>query len=474
MRRLRDRRLQAAVGVIGGVLAVGASVLTPVASAASVAHTRTAARVHTLQTSPVSRTPASGTPELALDTSTTEQVRQLVQCGSTMYAVGSFTQLSQNGTPFTRNNIFSFSATAPYAITSWTPSVNGTVNSIALTSDCSHAYIGGSFTNVDGVAAKNIAYIRTNNNTIHLVKAWAHNANKPVNTVLLTPNGHLLVGGLFTSINGSSAHSYYASLNPGTGKDDGYLNLSISGHYVYSGVSVNNTSVYNQQLSSGGGQVLVEGVFTSVQGTARQQIFMLNLGATQGDVSGWASTEFNQHCATKHPFYVKAAAWSPDDSTVYVATTGLHLADRLSGSFPLTGLCDVAAAFSASQTGGLTHEWANYTGCDSLYSVAADNTAVYVGGHERWADNPNGCNKAGPGAVPAQGMGGFTAGASGGSLLLNSQGTAGRYTRARGLGADDMLLTSAGLWIASDNLGNANQCGGVNGHAGICFLPYPS
>jgi hypothetical protein len=45
-------------------------------------------------------------------------------------------------------------------------------------------------------------------------------------------------------------------------------------------------------------------------------------------------------------------------------------------------------------------------------------------------------------------------------------------TRARGLGADDMEITSAGLWIASDNQQNASQCGGVFGHAGICFLPY--
>jgi len=36
-----------------------------------------------------------------------------------------------------------------------------------------------------------------------------------------------------------------------------------------------------------------------------------------------------------------------------------------------------------------------------------------------------------------------------------------------------MLLTSAGLWIASDNFNNVGDCGGVSGHAGICFLPYP-
>ena len=35
-----------------------------------------------------------------------------------------------------------------------------------------------------------------------------------------------------------------------------------------------------------------------------------------------------------------------------------------------------------------------------------------------------------------------------------------------------MLITSAGLWIASDNFDGSSRCGGVYGHAGICFLPY--
>jgi hypothetical protein len=37
-----------------------------------------------------------------------------------------------------------------------------------------------------------------------------------------------------------------------------------------------------------------------------------------------------------------------------------------------------------------------------------------------------------------------------------------------------MLLTSAGLWIASDNFGGGTSCGGVSGYAGLCFLPYPT
>jgi hypothetical protein len=466
MRRLRDWRLQTAAGLLGGILAVG----TPVASVAS-AHTQTTAGAHALQTGPVSPVPANGTPALAPTGSTAEQVRQIVQCGTTMYAVGTFTQLSQSGTTVFRNNVFSFSASSPYTILPWNPDVNGLVDSIALSPDCADAYIGGTFTAVGGTAVHNIAEIDTTNGTV--VPGFGHSASGEVDTLLLA-NGHLLTGGAFKTINGSSADPYYASLSPMTGQDDGYLHLNISGHYVYPGVIANATSVYNQQLSPLGDAALVEGTFTSVGGQSRQQIFMLGLGASSGTVTAWDSPEFHQFCGTKHPFYIKAAAWSPppDESTVYIATTG-KAPFGWNGKFPLTGLCDMVAAFPATQAGGLTHEWINYTGCDSLFSVAADTSAVYVGGHERWADNPNGCNAKGHGGIPAQGMGGFTPGPSGGSLLLNSAGTAGLYSRGRGEGADDMLLTSAGLWIASDNFAGVNQCGGVSGHAGICFLPYP-
>ena len=41
---------------------------------------------------------------------------------------------------YPRNNIFSFSAAAPYKVTSWNPGVNGVVNTIAFNGDnCSTA-----------------------------------------------------------------------------------------------------------------------------------------------------------------------------------------------------------------------------------------------------------------------------------------------------------------------------------------------
>jgi hypothetical protein len=409
-------------------------------------------------TGPVSSTPAAGTPQLA-NTGATEQVRQLAQCGGTMYAVGTFTSIQRYSTTYARNNAFSFSATSPFKVTTWNPNVNGIVNSIAFSPDCSMAYLGGIFTSVNGTAVKNIAEVSTSTGAVNT--AFASSAGGQVST-LLTYGSHLLTGGYFTSINGSSANPYFTSLNTTTGKDDGFLNLNISGNYQFPGVSSNPTRVYNQQLSNGGSLDLVEGDFTSVGGQPRQQIFMLNLAGSQASMTAWTSDEFSQACATVEPFYVQAAAWSPDDSEIYIGTTGYHPYNMPVGATQRTGLCDAAAAFPATQA-DVSHLWVNYTGCDSLYSAAADASTAYFGGHERWSQNPNDCDAQGTGAISAPGMEGLDPAT--GNLTFNP-------TRDRGLGADDMLVTSGGLWIASDNSDGSSSCGGAYGYAGICLLPY--
>ena len=413
-------------------------------------------------TGPVSATPASGTPQLAPN-GTTEQVRQIVQCGGTMYAVGTFTAISWNGTTYTRNNVFSFIATKPYTVTSWDPNANGIVDSITLSPDCSTAYLGGKFSTVGGGSAKNIAKVSTSNGKLD--PTFAHSAGGQVETVQYY-NGHILTGGYYTTINNSSANPYMTSLNPATGKDDGFIHLGISGNYQFPGVGSNPTRVYNQQLSHSGTLDLVEGDFTSVGGQPRQQVFMLNLNnGPTATVTGWTSPELNTNCNYNEAFYAQAASWSPDDSTIYVATTGYKPNGTPAGSYPRSGPCDAAIAYPSTQA-SVTHTWINYTGCDSMFSTAADASTAYFGGHERWSQNPNGCDFAGPGAISAPGMEGlYPSGPRAGLLAFNP-------TRARGEGADDMLITSAGLWIASDNQNNSVQCGGKINHAGICLLPY--
>jgi hypothetical protein len=410
----------------------------------------------------VSATPATSTPHLLTTTSTTEQIRQLVPCGGTMYAVGTFSTIRRGSTNYARTDIFSFSASAPYTVTSWAPKVvgststgeNGTnaVNSIAFAGgNCSVAYIGGHFTSVNGTSVSNIAAISTS--TGNVISTFGHSANGGVNT-LAAVNGHLLAGGTFTSVNGANV-PYMVSLSPSTGKSDGFLNLSVSG-----------SMVYNQQLSHGGTLDLVEGAFSSAGGQTRHQMFMLNVGGTKASVTGWYSPDFNVSCVTT--FWARAASWSPDDSTVYVATTGFHISGGSSNG-PQTGPCDVALAYPATQA-SVNHKWINFTGCDSLYATAADSKGAYFAGHERWSMNQEACDTLGPGGYNAPGMEGLDP--ANGHLYVNKANTAGFYSRARGLGADDMLFTSAGLWIASDNAFGSSTCGGVSGLAGICFLPY--
>lgn len=479
-------------GAAAAVLAVGLAGAALPAASASAATTAAAG--------PVRSTPAADLPHL-LSTAPAEQVRQLVQCGATMYAVGSFTQIKRNSTTYTRDNVFSFSATSPFNVTSWAPDVNGIVNSIAFSGgNCADAYIGGKFSKIGSTAVKNIAEVSTSTGAV--VTAFGHSASAQVQT-LISVKTHVIVGGYYTSINGSTADPYMTSLNSTTGKDDGYVKLGISGNYNYPGVTSNATRVFSQAVSHSGTLDLVMGDFTSVGGLARQQIFMLNLAGTNSagkaaaTVTGWTSPQWDgsageatpahpangypYQCATNEPFYIQAAAWSANDSTIFIGDTGYHPNGWPVGATPRNGLCDAAAAFPATQR-PVTDLWINYTGCDSLFAAAADGSAAYFGGHERWSQNPQDCDAQGPGAVPAAGMEGLTPGT--GALLLNSGGGA-LYTRSRGLGADDMLVTSAGLWIASDN-GNfatvdnkqvwqsSQTCGGVSGLAGICFLPTPA
>ncbi len=423
----------------------------------------------------VQPTPPANLPHLPANTPQVQQIRQLVQCGGTMYAVGTFSAIRKGSTTFTRSNIFSFKATAPYTVTSWAPNVVGTygttsnpsntINTIAFVGgNCANAYIGGHFSSVNGTAVKNIAEISTT--TGNVVKTFASNASGAVQTLVGT-HARLITGGNFTSINGDAADPYLVSLNPTTGKSDGYLHLNVSGNYQFPGVSQNATHIYAAQLSHGGHQILVEGDFTSVGGQARQQAFILNISGTTGVVTGWNAPEFTTNCAPSEPFYVQDGAWSPDDSTVYFGTTGYHPLGGPIGNTPRTGPCDAALAFPSTPA-TVDPLWTNYTGCDSLYSAAADSKAAYFGGHERWSMNPDNCD-AGPNAYPAPGIEGLDP--ANGALYINTDGSAGYYSRDRGLGADYMMTTSAGLWIASDNFQQSQKCGGVS-TSGICFLPH--
>jgi len=261
------------------------------------------------------------------------------------------------------------------------------------------------------------------------------------------------------------------ALNPTTGADTGYLNLGISGSVTSSSTA---THVYRFAVSPTCTRLAAIGNFTTVAGQTRSRAFMVALGTTSGSLDAWYYQPLTRMCAASSlPVYLKGVDFSPDGSYFAIASTGFV---PQSGDLFVT-LCDATARFETAIARPARPTWINYTGGDSLHSVAITGVAVYVGGHQRWLDNPYGRDNPGPGAVSRPGIGAFNP-ATGKALSWNP-------TRTRGVGAKALFVTGAGLWVGSDTeYGGALGCSNPQGlnlddcagqprelHPGIGFLP---
>ena len=457
MTRRLGSTLVAALLVIGGLL------LVPGTAAAAVSSTPPA-------------TPQIGGSESSGTDGTVEVVRQITQCGSTMYAVGSFRQVRNpnSRTAIARNNAFAFRATAPYTVLPWNPNVNGQVDTVACLPD-SDVALGGSFTTVGGTAVRNLAKVDgvsgANEPSFTL-----HPAGRVAHVEVVRDQGgvlHLLVGGY--------AAPYLRSVDPLTGANQAYLptNLAISGTYQFEGAVAQTPRIYNMTVYPAPYQpgsatvhpaVLMTGIFTSVGGQHHEQVFRLNLTAGRATVSPWSPADLYADCSGRQPFYAQDATFSTDMSRVYVATTGYRL--QTERALPSTqrpqvrtGPCDAVISYQATnQVEFSGNQWINYTGCDSLYSVAADASTVFIGGHQRWISNGDECDQ--NTRTPGRSQAGL------GHVNPTTGADQPGASRGRGLGAADLLRTPAGLWIASDNQANTSGCGtALTGRMGICFLP---
>ena len=197
-------------------------------------------------------------------------------------------------------------------------------------------------------------------------------------TELALVGGRLIAGGTFPG--------KLRAVNPSTGANTGYLNLSISGSVTGNAGPV---EVYRFAVNPAGTRLVAVGNFTSVGGQTRYRAFMLTLGATSGTVNNWYYPPLQNLCrAGSLPDYMRDVDFSPDGSWFAFVSTGF---------IPQAGgvgrdLCDATARFETNSANPAAPTWINYTGGDTLHSVAATDAAVYVQGHQRWLDNPQGSN----------------------------------------------------------------------------------
>ncbi|WP_432949217.1 PKD domain-containing protein [Kribbella sp. CA-253562] len=389
----------------------------------------------------VSADPANFTPNV-LDGS----VKSIVQVGNTILIGGLFTQIqaASGGPVLARRNLAAFDATTGAISTTFAPNPDGEVTTILPSGDGSTVYLGGSFNTVGGVSSVSTA--RINAFTGARVATFVPPAlSGRVKDMRLVGN-RLWLAGTFTHVAGRLQPAL-ATVNATTGAWDPYMSLAIAG--VHNG---GNTTVIKLDVTPDGSQLVAIGNFDTIQGVKHHQVFMLNLTGAAAAVENWQTNFYNTACSSSFQTYMRDLDFSPDGSYFVISTTGAYGGAGTA--------CDSAARFNTSARGsGLSYYWLNNTGGDTLYAVAVTGTAVYLGGHQRWQNNPFAGDRAGQGAVARPGIAALDP--------VNGLPLSWNPTRDRGVGVFDLLATSAGLWVGSDT----DRIGNFEYHAKIAFFP---
>jgi len=388
----------------------------------------------------VSTNPVNYTPNI-----TNGAAYKSAEANGMLYVGGSFTSVTAAAgtTPtgtFTRNHILAFNAATSSISTSFAPNVNGDV--WAIVPSGTSLYIGGSFSSVNGVARRGLAKIDATTGAVDTSFNAALTSGNVTEAALVS--GRLIISGTFPK--------KILAVNPASGANTGYINVAVTGSVASNAGPV---EVYRFAVNPAGTKLVGVGNFTTVGGATHYRAFMLDLGSTAASVSAWRYTPLQQMCAASSlPDYMRDVDFSPDGSYFVFVSTGFV---PLSGQVGIA-LCDAASRFETANLSPARPTWINYTGGDTLHSVAVTDQAVYVQGHQRWLNNPQGRDNAGPGAVSRPGIGAIDP-TTGLALAWNP-------TKDRGVGGKDLLVTARGLWVASDTAHIGHET-----HMRIALLP---
>jgi len=219
---------------------------------------------------------------------------------------------SYNGTPRSHIARVNSDGSLDTGFYSWT-GADSTIWSLVLQPD-GKVLIGGAFTSYNGTPRNRIARVNSDG-SLDTGFNPGTGANSTIRSLALQPDGKVFIGGAFTSYNGTSRNgiarlnadgSLDTSFNPGTGADDAVISLTVQPD----------------------GKVLIGGAFTSYNGTLRNRIARLN-------TDGSLDTSFNP--GTGADGWLNSFTVQPDgkiliggEFTIYNGTPRNRIA-RLSG-----------------------------------------------------------------------------------------------------------------------------------------------
>lgn len=359
-------------------------------------------------------------------------VRSIAKVGGTMVIGGNFTSVEGQA----RSRIAAFDATSG-ALASFAPNVNGEVSALAPGPTANTVYVGGSFTEINGTAIRGrLALLNLNNGQVDSsFTAAALNFGAVRDFVRV--GDRIITVGTFTKVGGTT-HGGIAALNATTGAaQHSYMGVDLTGHHNDTGSGAQGpVGPWNIDVTPQGDRVAIVGNFKYADGALHDQVAQIDLGANSASVSNWQTNRYSPYCYNwAFDSYVRGVSYSPDGSYFVVTATGGGVRDTL---------CDAAARFETRASGSaLDPTWVSESGGDTTWAVEVTDSAVFVGGHQRWGNNPYGVDRAGAGAVPRPGL--FTLDPISGRPLSWNPGR-----NPPGKAVYSLLSTSEGLWMGSN------------------------
>lgn len=380
------------------------SVGVVLASTLGVPSTAHADAVNLTGPGPVAQRPATMVTADALPTVQIDSgvVWSQVIVGDTVYAGGSFANTrpagATAGTNLTaRGNLLSYDITTGNLITSFNPTLNAQVRVVTKSPDGSRIYVGGDFTQANGVNRYLIAAYSTS--TGQLITAFAPNIGGSYVTSIAATDSTVYVGGLFTQANGV-ARQNLAAFSAATGAVLTWAPTTVG-------------QVDTMVMTPSGSRVIAGGRFTKVNGVADRGLAALD--ATTGTMYPWAANQVIVNGSSLAGIY----DLSTDGTAVY--GTGWGFGSVNDGNLEGT--------FSADPDSGAVN-WV--AGCHGdTYGAYSDGTTVYTVSHAHYCATVGGFPESNPRSTNMRHAIAFTAAVTGvngpdayaGGTYKNWQGT---------------------------------------------------
>lgn len=288
-----------------------------------------------------------------------------------------------SGGKVTRNDIFAYSLSTGAIDPNFAPVLDqGPVFSV-VAGPGNTVYAGGNFTTVNGASHAGVVQLSlASGSDGQVVSGFNGQINGAVNALAYNGNA-LYVGGQFNHADGSPAAGL-VRLSATTGALDSSFAFTLTG-----GIPLTALFVQTLALSPDGNHLAIGGTFLSINGQSRPRLALISTGGGFGataSLANWAAPWTANNCSKEHA-YINGLDFSPDGTYFAVVTTG-YMSSPTGPS-----ICDAAARFETGASGTNVHPvWVNYSGGDTLHSVAIAGSVVYVGGHNRWITNECGNN----------------------------------------------------------------------------------